>query len=54
MQCGWYRGNIKYPVHACPAREMALGAIMGIMAALLDAGRIQALPASLIVRISDW
>ena len=46
--------NIKYPVHACPAREMALGAIMGIMAALLDAGRIQALPASLIVRISDW
>ena len=33
---------------------MALGAIMGIMAALLDAGRIQALPASLIVRISDW
>ena len=27
---------------------------MGIMAALMDAGRIQALPASLIVRISDW
>jgi Dyp-type peroxidase family len=46
--------NINNPVHACPAREMALGAIMGIMAALLDAGRIQALPASLIVRISDW
>ena len=46
--------NKNYPVHACPAREMALGAIMGIMAALLDAGRIQALPASLIVRISDW
>ena len=44
----------KYPVHACPAQKMAMGAIMGIMAALLDAGRIQALPASLIVRISDW
>jgi hypothetical protein len=48
------RTNIDYPVHACPAKDMAMGAIMGIMAALLDAGRIQALPASLIVRISDW
>lgn len=43
-----------YPVHACPAKDMAFGAIMGIMAALLDVGTIQALPASLIVRISDW
>jgi Dyp-type peroxidase family len=43
-----------HPVHACPAQDMAMGAIMGIMAALLDAGTIQALPASLIVRISDW
>jgi hypothetical protein len=33
---------------------MAMGAIMGIMAALLDTGRILALPASLIVRVSDW
>lgn len=46
--------DTNYPVHACPAQKMAMGAIMGIMAALLDAGRIQALPASLIVRISDW
>jgi deferrochelatase/peroxidase EfeB len=46
--------DIEHPVHACPAREMAMGAIMGIMAALLDAGRIQAMPASLIARISDW
>jgi deferrochelatase/peroxidase EfeB len=44
----------EHPVHACPAQHMAIGAIMGILAALLDAGRIQALPASLIVRISDW
>ncbi len=44
----------KETVHACPAREIALGAMMGIMAALLDVGRIQALPASLIVKISDW
>jgi deferrochelatase/peroxidase EfeB len=43
-----------YPVHACPAQKLAMGAIMGILAALLDAGRIQALPAALIVRISDW
>ena len=44
----------QYPVHACPAQDMAMGAIMGIMAALLDAGTIQALPASLIVKIGDW
>ena len=44
----------QFPVHACPAQDMAMGAIMGIMAALLDAGTIQALPASLIVKISDW
>lgn len=46
--------DLDYPVHACPAQKMAMGAIMGILAALLDSGRIQALPASLIVRISDW
>lgn len=43
-----------HPLHACPARDMAMGGMIGILAALLDAGRIQALPASLIVRISDW
>ncbi len=47
-------GDHSHPVHACPAQDMAMGAIMGIMAALLDAGTIQALPASMIVRISDW
>jgi hypothetical protein len=46
-------GN-RFPVHACPAQNMAMGAIMGIMAALLDVGTIQALPASLIVKINDW
>ena len=48
------RRDRDHPVHACPARAMAMGAIIGIMAALLDTGRILALPASLIVRISDW
>lgn len=47
-------GDSDCPVHACPAQDMAMGAIMGILAALLESGRIQPLPASLIVRISDW
>ncbi|MBN9788884.1 hypothetical protein DMP17_09775 [Pseudonocardia sp. TMWB2A] len=42
------------PVHACPAYKMAMGSMLGIIAALLDVGRIQAQPASLIVRISGW
>lgn len=42
------------PAHACPAQAMAMGGMKGILAALLEAGRIQALPASLILRISDW
>ncbi len=46
--------NWKHPLHACPAMDMANGAMLGIMAALFDGGRIQAMPASLIVRVSDW
>jgi deferrochelatase/peroxidase EfeB len=42
------------PVHACPAQKMAMGGMTGIIAALLDAGTIQALPASLIIKISGW
>jgi deferrochelatase/peroxidase EfeB len=41
------------PVHACPAQAMAMGGMKGILAALLDAGTIQALPASLILKISE-
>ena len=44
----------EYPVHACPAQAMAMGGMKGILAALLEAGRIEALPASLILRISEW
>lgn len=40
------------PVHACPAQKMAMGAMLGILTALLKSGRIEALPASLIVKIS--
>lgn len=40
--------------HACPAMDMAMGGMMGILAAFLDSGRIQALPASLIVQLTGW
>jgi len=49
-------GTLVYPenpVHACPAKKLAMGAMMGILAALLDAGEIQALPASLILKIKE-
>lgn len=48
------RADRSFPVHACPGRKLAMGAMLGIVAALLDAGRIQAQPAGLIVRVSDW
>lgn len=40
--------------HACPAQRMMMASIIGIMAALLNVGRIKALPSSLIVEIRDW
>lgn len=42
------------PVHACSGRKLAMGAMVGIAAAFLEVGRIQAQPAGLIVRVSDW
>jgi len=42
------------PVHACPAYKISMGMMMGILAALLDSGKIKVLPASLILEISDW
>ena len=42
------------PTHACPAKEMVMASVLGILAALLDVGRIQALPGSMIIRISDY
>jgi hypothetical protein len=42
------------PVHACPGRQLAMGAMRGILAALVEFGRIEALPASLILKFSDW
>ena len=40
--------------HACPATNMAMGSLLGILTALFESGRIQALPASLILEISDY
>ena len=40
--------------HACPAKEMATGAMLAMLTALIESGRIQALPASLILEISEW
>jgi hypothetical protein len=42
------------PFHACPAREMSMAAIEGILAALLDSGQIKAQAASLIVEIGGY
>ena len=33
-----------YPLHACPAYDFAMGTMTGMLAALLDAGRLEALP----------
>lgn len=49
---GPFEPDPRYPVHACPAQDMAMGAMMGVLAALLEAGRIEALPAALILKIS--
>ena len=49
---GPFEADPEYPVHACPAQKMAMGAMLGILAALLEAGRIEALPASLILKFS--
>lgn len=41
------------PRHACPAYKFAMGTLMGIIAALMDRVTVQALPAPLLVKISD-
>jgi hypothetical protein len=40
------------PLHACPAYKFAMGTMLGILAALMDKVRVEALPAPLLVRIS--
>jgi len=40
------------PTHACPAYNMAMGTMLGILAALLSSGQITALRAPLLVRLA--
>jgi Dyp-type peroxidase family len=40
-----------HPVHACPAYDMAMGTMLGVLTALLRAGEIQALPQPFLVRL---
>ena len=39
-------------LHSCPAKDLAMGGMTGILTALLDYGSVKALPASLIVEIT--
>ena len=49
---GGDRREENHPTHACPGYRFAMGTMIGMLAALLEAGRIQVLPAPLIVTIS--
>jgi Dyp-type peroxidase family len=42
------------PLHACPAQKMVMASVLGILSALLDSGRIEAQPSSLIIKISEY
>ena len=44
----------RHPTHACPGYGFAMGTMLGMLSALLDAGRIEALPAPLIIRLTDF
>jgi cytochrome P450 len=50
---GGHRGKDPHPVHACPAYNAAMGVMLGALAALLDAARVETLPGPLLVRLSD-
>jgi len=51
---GGDRSADPHPVHACPGQKFAMGTMIGILSALLECGRIEAMPAPLIVRLTDW
>jgi hypothetical protein len=51
---GGDRSAAVHPVHACPGQKFAMGTMLGILSALLECGRIEAMPAPLIVRLTDW
>lgn len=39
------------PMHACPAYKAAMGTMLGMLSALLESGRIETLPAPLLVKL---
>lgn len=50
---GGNRAAAAAPVHACPAYKAAMGTMLGILAALLESVRIEPLPATLLVKVSE-
>ena len=48
---GGDRGAATHPTHACPAYGFGMGVITGAICALLEVGRIEAMPAPLIVSV---
>ena len=50
---GGYRYNERHGVHACPGYHIAMGTMLGILAALLDRGAIDALSGALMIRLTD-
>lgn len=48
---GGLREGADWPVHACPAYNLAMGTIMGVIVGLLQAGRLEALPGPLRLRV---
>ncbi|MET1110390.1 MAG: hypothetical protein ABWX67_02575, partial [Allosphingosinicella sp.] len=50
---GGDRGAPGAPLHACPAHKAAMGTMLGIISALLERCRIEALPAPLLVKLTD-
>lgn len=42
------------PLHACPAYNMAIGSMLGVLSALLERGRIETLPSPLIVKLTEF
>lgn len=49
---GGDRRATEHPVHACPASRFAMGTMLGILSGVLEFGRIELLPAPLMVKIT--
>jgi hypothetical protein len=50
---GGERGLPDSPLHACPAYKAAMGTMLGVLSALLESFRIEPLPASMLVTLSE-